>query len=148
MPLVAPIGDHAGLAGVLAHRPELAERYDAFVAEFWKDERLPPRVLQLCRARIGQIHGCDGEIGELQAGDSIDEDDLAALASRELSRFAEPEQTALQLAELIPYGHHEITDAQVHSADEAFGHGGCVTLLTALAFFDVQCRLRLTWGMT
>ena len=147
MALITPLDDGQDLAGVLGHRPELAERYATFFAGIWREQQLPQRLLHLCRARIGQIHRCAGEIRESQAADAIDQDDLDALGDGNLARFSEPERAALRLAELIPFGHHDISDALVQEADIAFGHSGCVTLLTALAFFDVQCRLRLTWGM-
>ena len=147
MALITPVDDEPGLAGVLAHRPDLSERYARFYEEMWRNPSVPSRVLQLCQARIAQIHDCPVEFDSPDERRGLDAGDLDALAGGDLKYFSEPEQAALELAELMPYGHHSVTDEHVRRADAAFGHGGCVTLLTALAFFDVQCRLRLTLEM-
>ena len=50
------------------------------------------------------------------------------------------EAAALAVADRIPYQHHQLDDEEVAAVRQFFGDAGCVTLLTALAFFDVSCR--------
>ena len=60
-----------------------------------------------------------------------------------LCGFDASEQAALAVAELMPFGHHQIGDDDVARLQSAFGARGAVALLTAIAFFDVVCRLKL-----
>ena len=131
------------LESALAHRPELLERYRAFYGSFWEDGLVPRRTLELCRLRIAAIHDCQAEwlVRDPQAG--VAPAELANLRSGSFTAFAPAEEAALQLAEQLPFAHHQITDAQVAAVKGALGEAGCVSLLTALAFFDVSCRLRL-----
>ncbi len=43
----------------------------------------------------------------------------------------------------MPYQQHAIDDAQVAAVQAALGAAGAVALLTAIAFFDATCRLKL-----
>jgi hypothetical protein len=67
------------------------------------------------------------------------------LAAQDLQQFSREEQAALQVAELMPYQHHSVEDDDVERLRELFGNTGCVTLLTALAFYDVNVRLSLSY---
>jgi len=140
--LVEPRPATTPMQGVLRHRPELAEKYRSFYAGLWGDALVPRRVLELCRRRIAHIHGCAAELAvadrEVELSDSAEE----GLRCGDVAAFSDAEQCALALAELMPHGVHRITDDMVAGADAAFGHAGCVSLLTALAFFDVNCRLK------
>lgn len=107
---------------------------------------LPPRLLELCRVRIAQIHDCAAELMIADETASLSDDDKTRLAAADFSGFDEAEQAALALAEQMPFAHHAMTDADVARADAALGHPGCVALLTALAFYDVTCRLKLALG--
>ena len=53
-------------------------------------------------------------------------------------------QTQGFAAEKMPFQYHFIEDKEVEAIKLAFGDAGCVSLLTALAFFDVSCRLNAT----
>ena len=131
------------LEAALAHRPELLARYRAFYGSFWADGLVPRRVLELCRLRVAAMHDCEAEWLLRDAEVNLDADEQERLRAGEVEGFTGPERAALALAEQIPYGHHQVTDAQVELATAAFGEPACVSLLTALAFFDVTCRLRL-----
>ena len=43
---------------LLGLRPGLLARYKAFYSALWEDDLLPRRLLELCRLRIAEIHGC------------------------------------------------------------------------------------------
>ncbi len=146
--LVAAQAAASELEGVLAHRPELASRYRAFMQSLRSEAALPPRLLELCRLRIAHVHGCTAELAVRDDGVELSAPELDELAGGRFERFDEAEQAALEIAELIPFAHHQLSDAQVARADVALGHAGCVALLTALAFFDVTCRLKMTLGFS
>ncbi len=145
--LIAALPAESELAGVLAHRPELQVRYRAFMKSVRGDGNLPPRLLELCRVRVAQIHDCAAELALSDAAAPLTAAEKDQLAAGRLGDFSDAEQAALAIAELMPYAHHQLDDAAVKRADELLGHAGCVALLTALAFFDVNCRLKLTLGV-
>ncbi|MEM9620562.1 MAG: hypothetical protein AAF993_02865 [Pseudomonadota bacterium] len=146
-PLIEGLPAGSQLEGVLAHRPELLERYRQFYLGLWQSGFVPVRTLELCRVRTAYIHGAEAELAIDHPDAPLDTATRESLAAGTLTSFAASEQVALELAEQMPFNHHGITDAQVHQAVSAFGEAGAVTLLTALAFFDVTCRLKLVWSL-
>ena len=124
---------------ILSLRPELQQRYGAFLDAVESSDQLPERILTLCRARIRQIHGAPA--------DSVSALEAEQLAAADFSAFTEDEQVALCVAEKMPYQHHQLQDDEVDRVRSSYGEAGCVSLLTALAFFDVTCRLELTLGV-
>ena len=142
MTLVTALNADSKLEGVLRHRPELLEKYRTFYQSFWEDGLVPRRILELCRRRIAYIQGCAAELAVTDPQTILSEADEQALAQGELDVFETADRAALALAELMPNGVHLITDAQVEAASQALGHAGCVALLTALSFIDVNCRLK------
>lgn len=131
--------DIDSIEALLTLHPALGEQYRSFLATVETAGELPPRVLLLCRALIRQIHGCaPGEVTDAEALD---------LAAGRYDRFSAPEQAALVAAERMPYQHHQLLDEEVEAVKAAFGEAGCVALLTALAFFDVTCRLEATFRL-
>lgn len=132
---------------VLGQRPELLARYRAFYQTFWDDGLVPRRILELCRLRIAAIHDCAQERVIRDADVILSEAEAAALERGELAGFSPAERAALGIAEQIPYQHHQISDDQMAAADRALGAAGAVALLTACAFFDVNCRLRIVLGV-
>jgi len=128
---------------VLGHRPELLRRFRAFYGALWSDDRVPRRVLELCRLRIAAIHGCEAEWLIRDARVALEPDALAALREGRFDAFPPAEQAALAVADRLPYAHHQVTDEQVTVLSRAYGAAGAVNLLTALAFFDVIGRLKL-----
>jgi alkylhydroperoxidase family enzyme len=132
---------------VLAHRPELLARFRNFYAALWSTEQVPRRVLELCRLRIAAIHDCEAEWVIRDAMVPLDENCLAALHAGRFDSFADSERAALTVAELMPYGQHQVSDEEVAALQRAFGDAGTVALLTALAFFDVVCRWKCVFGV-
>jgi hypothetical protein len=131
------------LEAILGQRPELLERYRAFYKTFWEDGLVPRRTLEICRLRIAHIHECAAELAIRDAQVPLAAAEVAGLKRGDFSGFLAAEQVALNLAEQIPYQHHQITDAQMADAAAELTTPGAVSLLTALAFFDVGCRLRI-----
>ena len=142
MALVEILPAESALEGALAHRPELLTRYRTFFQSFWQDELVPRRVLALCRLRIAYIHDCASEAAVDDPEAVLSDAERDALRAGNFEQFDAAEQAALQLAEHLPFDVHGIADEWVRAADGHFGHSGCVALLTALAFFDVTCRMK------
>ncbi len=145
--LVTPAEAHSELEAVLAHRPQLLSLYRRFYRAFWQDRRVPRRTLELTRLRIAAIHDFDAEWQIRDAQVALTDTQLDALRRGTTEPFDAGERAALVLAEQMPFAHHSISDDDVAAARAALGEPGCVALLTALAFFDVSCRLRLLFDL-
>lgn len=143
MPTIDALDAPSQLEGILAHRPELLAKYRTFYQSFWNDALVPRRTLELCRRRIAYIHDCAAELAVTDADVSLTEAEELALAHAQFDAFAPPEQAALVLAEFMPFSVHQISDSMVSAVAEVLGESGCVSLLTALSFFDVNCRMKL-----
>lgn len=143
MTWLSPTDAATAFESALGHRPELLERYKALYGTFWEDSLVPRRVLELCRLRIAAIHDCEAEWCVRDAQVQLDEAEQGRLRRGSGDDFGPEERAALALAEQIPFSHHEITDDQVEAVRGWLGNAGAVSLLAALAFFDVSCRLRL-----
>lgn len=147
MSWITPCSAATPFEAVLGHRPELLSCYRAFYATLWNAARVPRRSLELCRLRVAAIHECAQEWQLRDAAVPLDDVELRAIEQGEFARFTADEQHALVLAEQLPYGHHNVTDADVARVQAALGAAGTVALLTAIAFFDVTCRLKLTFDI-
>jgi alkylhydroperoxidase family enzyme len=143
MSWIAPAPGGSPLEHVLGHRPELLTGYRAFYQALWQDGPVPRRILALCRLRIAAIHGCEAEWQVRDPDAGIGDSELEALARGDFSAFVDTERAALAVAEQMPFAHHQIGDAEVAALERLLGAPAAVTLLTALAFFDVACRLKL-----
>lgn len=144
MPWLTPLQDaRSGFESLLGLRPELLDRYRDFYRTFWDDGLVSRRVLELCRLRIAAIHGSESEWAVRDAQVALSDETLAALRAGDLSSFDSLEQQALIVADKLPYRHQAISDADIAALETALSAPATVSLLTALAFFDVSCRLRL-----
>ncbi len=135
------------LEGLFVHRPQLLSRYKAFYSALWDGDLVPRRVLELCRLRIAAIHDCAAESAVRDAGVALDGPEAAALKRGRFAAFTAAEQAALAVAERFPFRHHEVSDADVAAAVDAFGEAGAVALMVALAFFDATCRWKLAFDL-
>ncbi len=126
---------------VLAKRPELASGFQVFYRTLWTSE-VPSRVLELCRAQVACIHdrGASFDPGDYP---HLEPEDFEMLHHQGNIGFDVAECAALEVASAMPFAHHDVTDEQVQELARHFGHRGCVTLLTAIAFFDALSRMEL-----
>lgn len=139
--------DRPSLDDLLAHRPELKAKYQTFYASIREAGLVPPRLLEICRLRMAAIHDCAAEWTQRDAEVEFSDAELAALKRGDVQAFAPLEQAALTVTERLPYQHHELTDAEVATLKSQLGDAGCVSLINALVLFDVNCRLKLTFGL-
>ena len=107
----------------------LLEKYKKFIGSTTETSEIPVNVFDACNSRIRQIHGLEAANNEDNKDSTSTENALA---------FA-----ALKVAEKIVSSVHDIQDSDLLSLREALGASGVVQLITALAFFDVECRLEL-----
>jgi len=139
--------DTPTLDGLLAQRPELLEKYQAFYASIWEAGLVPRRMLELCRLRVAAIHDCEPEWMQRDAQVELGEGELEALRRGDFKPFDAAEQAALAVTELLPYAHHALTDDDVAQVKAQLGDAGCVSLINALVLFDVNCRLKLAFDL-
>ena len=137
----------ANLSQVLAQRPVLRQGFEEFYLELWRSPHVPVRLLELCRLRTACIHRCEQELLVQHAQVTLSQAERAAIAAGDSTLFDEAEQAALEIAERMPFAYAQIDDAAVARVKAALGDAGTVALLTALAFFDVTCRLKLVWDV-
>ena len=146
MSIVDSLPGASAMEGLLNHRPQLSAQYRVFYESFWRDG-LVPRA-RACAKRVCVLHiftAVSPSFKLLMHRQVFPLMSTISLAGVILPGFSESEQSALKLAEQMPHSVHQITDDQVQAAAQHFGHPGCVALLTALAFFDVNCRLKLVY---
>ena len=131
---MAKLSQVYGTSLATAQLPQkLFEKYKKFICSTIDTHEIPVSVLNACNARIRQIHGLEVSNNE-DNEDSTSTEKALALA-------------ALKVAEKLVSSVHDIQDSDLLSLREALGASGVVQLITALAFFDVECRLELASGV-
>ena len=131
---MAKLSQVYGTSLATAQLPQkLFEKYKKFIGSTIDTHEIPVSVLNACNARIRQIHGLEVSNNE-DNEDSTSTEKALALA-------------ALKVAEKLVSSVHDIQDSDLLSLREALGASGVVQLITALAFFDVECRLELASGV-
>ena len=131
---MAKLSQVYGTSLATAQLPQkLFEKYKKFICSTIDTHEIPVSVLNACNARIRQIHGLEVANNE-DNEDSTSTEKALALA-------------ALKVAEKLVSSVHDIQDSDLLSLREALGASGVVQLITALAFFDVECRLELASGL-
>ena len=131
---MAKLSQVYGTSLATAQLPQkLFEKYKKFIGSTIDTHEIPVSVLDACNSRIRQIHGLEVANNENNE-DSTSTEKALALA-------------ALKVAEKLVSSVHDIQDSDLLSLREALGASGVVQLITALAFFDVECRLKLASGV-
>lgn len=148
------IADGPGaLTSAFALRPDLAAAWRDFTTLFWERELVPPALLELCRLRLGRLHGaelpdlCDA----MRAARAARDPARAAAIDRwwESPAFDPTEQACLRFAEQFALDPKEIDDADAAAVVAALGDAGTVAFVEALAILDGFSRFaRLVAGDT
>ena len=137
---------------VFALRRNLFEDFRRFYALFWEQRLVDPVILELCRLRIAQLHGCEPELRvryqpALDAG--LDEAKIAALAERGDSPPISEARARLRRAS--PSSSRSTRTRSPTPTPRAWsrqlGDAGTVALVEALALFDGFTRFRLMLGV-
>ena len=136
---------------VLGLRPDLCADYHAFAALFWDDGLVGPVVLELCRLRIAQLLGCEGELRlrhEPARAAGLDEAKIARLDRWPTApEFTAVERACLAYAEQFVLDAHAISDAQAAEVASHLTPAGLVALTEALALFEGFARFRTVMGV-
>ena len=131
---MAKLSQVYGTSLATAQLPQkLFEKYKKFIGLTIDTHEIPVSVLDACNSRIRQIHGLEV---------ANNEDNEASTSTEKALALA-----ALKVAEKLVSSVHDIQDSDLLSLREALGASGVVQLITALAFFDVECRLELASGV-
>jgi alkylhydroperoxidase family enzyme len=124
----------------LALRPELFEAWRRFTALFWEKRLLDPALLELCRARVGQMIGAsvpdasDAMRAAREAFDPRKRDALAEWWNSDL--FSDAERDCLRFAEQFVLDPRQIGDADARAVVAQLGDAGTVAFVEVLAILD------------
>ena len=131
---MAELSQIRGISLATAQLPQkLFDKYKKFIDTTIESHDIPAVILEACNFRIRQIHGFKVVNDSFNTDLSLTENSLVS--------------AALAVAEKIAFSVHDIEDSDLDPLKKAFGEAGCVQLITALAFFDVECRLELASGV-
>jgi hypothetical protein len=127
-------------ARALALRPNLDAAWRDFATRFWEDALVPVEVLELCRLRLGRLHGaelpdlCDA----MRAARAARDPARAAAIERwsESDAFDATERACLRFAESFARDPRRISDAEAAAVVAALGDAGTVAFVEALAILD------------
>lgn len=127
-----------------ARRPELFAAWRSFASAFWERRLLDPGLLELLRARVGQMLGAEvPDAGEAMqaARAALDPARRAALASWWTSdAFDDTERACLRFAEQFVLDPQALSDADARAVTDALGDAGTVALVEVLAILDGFAR--------
>jgi alkylhydroperoxidase family enzyme len=143
--------DADGSRAALGLRPEFLARYDALTARIWAAGGPDPRLLELCRLRIAQLHDSPYDLAvrhrpAVDAG--LTEDAVAALRDYPTSPlFGEHDRRALAFTEQYVMDVHGITDAQFAEVAAGMTDAQMTAFTFALGIFDGLTRFRAVLGV-
>ena len=116
-------------------RANLFAAWRDFEALLWRDGRLDPVVLELCRRRLAQLNGAALLPGT--PGPQLEPQKLAELERWWKSeRFTPLERACLRFAEQFALDPKQLGDADARAVTEALGDAGTVAFVEALAIYD------------
>jgi len=122
-------------------RPNLFAAWRDFAARLWATEELDPTVLELCRRRIGQLHGATCPLPPGIAAPPLAERKAAELSAWWRSdAYGETERACLRFAEQFALEARGIGDGEAAAVTGALGDAGTVAFVEALAIFDGFAR--------
>ena len=133
------------LSGLLAPGGAMAREFNAVWDQLWRQDHVPPALLELCRLRLAHLHGASAEF-VARRGLESDPGRIAAVRSgayHDSPLFGAAEQAVLEFAEIYAQDPSAITDALADGVKRHFGEAGLVCLIEALGFIDGRIRLAL-----
>lgn len=136
------------LADALQPGGALSRDYDAVWQTLWRQNHIPPTLLELCRLRLAQLHGAQAEL-EQTRDVGLEAEKAAALRAGtwlDDARFGAAELAALEFTEIYAQDPAAIGDEQADAVKRHFGEAGLVCLVEALGFIDGRIRLALMFN--
>ena len=137
--------------GVFNLRADLYEKFKDFYFQLWNPPKIDPVILELCRLRIAQLHGCQSEEQvryEPARAAGLTDEKIGVLANwRETEIFTMRERACLVFAENFALAVHCIGDDEVAELSRHFDAKQIVALCEAVALFDGFSRFRVILGV-
>ena len=133
------------LSVALAPGGAMARDFNAVWEQLWRQDHVPPRLLELCRLRLARLHGASAETAALR-GLECDPDRIEALLTGRYhasARFDAAEQAVLEFAEIYAQDPGALTDELADGVKRHFGESGLVCLIEARCFIEGRIRLAL-----
>lgn len=125
---------------VFALRPNLHEAWRDFATRFWEDEPVPTPLLELCRLRLGRLHGAElpDLCAAMRSARAARRPAQVAAIDRwwESGAFDATEQACLRFAEQFALDPKQITDPDAAAVVAVLGDAGTVAFVEALAVLD------------
>jgi alkylhydroperoxidase family enzyme len=136
-------------AGIIAHRPEIAEALVALASTFQGQAgTLPVRLTELLRLRIAYWNQCRSCMSVRYDPDSVSQDLVCSLERPEQAEdLSDAEKAALRFADLMATDHLAIDDAVYDDLRRYFTEGELVELGLNCAQYVGYGRLSATWAM-
>jgi len=139
--LTTATGGADSFAGVFRLRPNLFAAWRDFASQLWDAELVDPTVLELCRLRIGQLHGAACPRAGAAPPAPLDGRKRVDLASWWHSgAYTETERACLRFAEQFVLDAKGIADDDAAAVTGALGDAGTVAFIEALAILDGFAR--------
>jgi len=143
-----PGAGDGGFEGVFALRPNLSAAWRDFAERLFEGGQVDPTLLELCRLRIGQMHGAACPRVGGAAAPTLPAEKLADLASwRSSAAYGETERACLRFAEQFALDAKGISDDEAAAVTGALGDAGTVAFVEALAIFDGFARFARILGV-
>jgi hypothetical protein len=133
------------VSGALAPGGAMARDFNAVWEQLWRQDHVPPRLLELCRLRLAQLLGAGAERAALRGLERDPARIEAVLTGRyhDSARFDAAELAVLEFAEIYAQDPGALTDELAEDVKRHFGEAGLVCLIEALGFIEGRIRLGL-----
>ena len=137
---------------IVGHRPRYAAVLADIEAALWRQDAVPPLLLELCRLRIAQLLGCGVALAHrtpqaVAAG--LDESLVSSLSQWPTdARFSGQARVCLGYAEQLLMDAQGVSDEEADRVIDAVGQGGFLVLAYACGLFETTQRARMIVGAT
>ena len=127
--------------------PDIAAPFTRLYQSLWSQPHLPAAVLELCRLRLAQLHGCEVEWQRSEV--ALAEGKRGSLARWDIDEeFSDAERACLAFTEVYAMDAQALADAHATAVKSYFGDAGLVLLIEALGIFDGMTRLSILWQLS
>lgn len=141
----SPVLNSNALGGTLAPGGRVAQDFEALWRDIWRQDHVPPALLELCRLRLAVFVDAPAEF-DTACVPGIDPVRIAAVKSGAYATdpsFGPAEQAVLEFAEIYAQDPSAITDELADAVKAHFGEAGLVCLIESLGFIEARIRLGL-----
>ncbi len=137
---------------IVGHRPCYAAVLADIEAALWRQDAVPPLLLELCRLRIAQLLGCGVALAHRTpqaVASGLDESLVSSLSQWPTdARFSGQARVCLGYAEQLLMDAQGVSDEEADRVIDAVGQGGFLVLAYACGLFETTQRARMIVGAT